>query len=283
MARKRKTIARVRSGLYREISFDSQRIRADGQSSCQVRIRLAPEATGPLPFRLTAGSFDRERTVRTISVQPQGGEVCFRIYAPRVPRSGFLLGEGLKAPLQFSPANLFQYLAFDLIPTLFFAVVFALVIRSFALASFYIPSGSMEPTLLQHDRLIADRLSYTFRLRQPQRGDIVIFRFPEDPKVDYIKRVIALPGETVEIRDGVVLVDGKPLSEDYIYEPPRYDMPPLTVPEGRYFVLGDNRNRSRDSHIWGFVPLENLVGEALFIYWPPSRARLIRNPYQTAH
>ena len=274
--------ARVKSDRIREIAFSTQRIKADGRSSCEVRIKLAPESTEYFNLRLTAGSFAPDQTVREVSLQPEGDEVTFHIYAPRIPRSGFLLAEGLKAPLQFSPASFSHYLAFDLIPTLFFAVVFALIIRSFAVASFYIPSGSMEPTLLESDRLIADRLSYTFHLREPERGDIIIFRFPSDPKVDYIKRVIALPGETVEIRDRQVFVNSEPLSEDYTAEAPRYDMPPREVPDGEYFVLGDNRNRSRDSHIWGFVPKANLVGEALFIYWPLSRVSLIRNPYQQA-
>jgi len=275
-----KSRARVRSDRIQEISFSSQRIKADGRSSCEVRIKLAPESAERFDLRLTAGSFAPDQTVREVSLQPEDGEVAFHIYAPRIPRSGFLLAEGLKAPLQFSPANLTHYLAFDLIPTLFFAIVFALIIRSFAVASFYIPSGSMEPTLLESDRLIADRLSYTFHLREPQRGDIIIFRFPNDPKVDYIKRVIALPGETVEIHNRQVYVNGESLSEDYTAEAPRYDMPPREVPDGEYFVLGDNRNRSRDSHIWGFVPEANLVGEALFIYWPLNRVSMIRNPYQ---
>jgi signal peptidase I len=245
-----------------------------------VRIRLNQDDASPLSLRLTAGSFERDRVVRDVSLTPQEGVITFRIYAPRIPRSGFLLAEGLKAPLQFSPASFSHYLAFDLIPTLFFAVIFALIIRTFAVASFYIPSGSMEPTLLEHDRLIADRFSYTFHVRAPKRGDIVIFRFPEDPRVDYIKRVIGLPGEKVAVHGGEVFVDGTPLSEKFTAEPPYYDMEEEAVPEGMYFVLGDNRNSSRDSHIWGFVPTKNLVGEALFIYWPVQRAKVLTNPFQ---
>jgi signal peptidase I len=275
-----KTIAKVRSTRIAEIYFDSQRIKADGRSSCEVRIRLNQDDTSPLSLRLTAGSFERDRVVREVSLAPHEGAITFRIYAPRIPRSGFLLAEGLKAPLQFSPASFSHYLAFDLIPTLFFAVIFALIIRTFAVASFYIPSGSMEPTLLEHDRLIADRFSYTFHVRAPKRGDIVIFRFPEDPRVDYIKRVIGLPGEKVAVHGGEVFVDGTPLSEKFTAEPPYYDMEEETVPEGMYFVLGDNRNSSRDSHIWGFVPTKNLVGEALFIYWPVQRAKVLTNPFQ---
>ncbi len=275
-----RTIAKVRSERIAEITFDSQRIKADGRSSCEVRIRLHPGDDAPLALRITAGSFDRDRSVRETTPIPANGVITFRIFAPRIPRSGFLLAEGLRAPLQFSPASITHYLAFDLIPTLFFAIVFALIIRSFAVASFYIPSGSMEPTLLEHDRLIADRFSYTFRVRQPERGDVVIFRFPENPRIDYIKRVIGLPGDKVSIYDGEVFVNGKPLAEDYVAEPPYYEMEEVAVPLGMYFVLGDNRNCSRDSHIWGFVPAKNLVGEALFIYWPVQRAQVLHNPFQ---
>jgi len=277
-------MARLNSRLdatrFASIAFDSQRIRADGRSFCQVRLVLAPEhRTEEVALRLTAGSFQPGTAVRQVTLTPLDRELCFRIYAPSIPRSGFLLADGLRAPLQFSPASFMHYLAFDLVPTLFFAIVFALIIRSFAVASFYIPSGSMEPTLRVHDRLIADRLSYTFHLRQPRRGDIVIFRYPGNESQDFIKRVVALPGERVSIFDGEVFVNGAPLDEPYEAEPPDYEMPEVTVPEGEYFVLGDNRNHSADSHVWGFVPRKNLVGHALFVYWPPQRAQVIRNPF----
>lgn len=272
--------SRLDRSRFASISFDSQRIRADGRSFCQVRLVLTPEhAREEIPLRLTAGSFQPGAVVRQVTLTPQEGQLAFRIYAPSIPRSGFLLAEGLRAPLQFSPASFVQYLAFDLIPTLFFAVVFALIIRSFAVASFYIPSGSMEPTLRVRDRLIADRLSYTFHLRVPRRGDIVIFRYPGNESQDFIKRVVALPGERVAIRDGEVFVNGRPLDEPYEAEPPDYEMLEITVPEGEYFVLGDNRNHSADSHVWGFVPRKNLVGNALFVYWPLQRARVLRNPF----
>ncbi|OPX22621.1 MAG: signal peptidase I [Planctomycetales bacterium 4484_113] len=272
--------SRLDSSRFSSISFDSQRIRADGKSFCQVRLVLTPEHHDEqVTLRLTAGSFEPGAVVRQVTLTPQNGELAFRIYAPSMPRSGFLLADGLRAPLQFSPASFVHYLAFDLIPTLFFAIIFALVIRSFAIASFYIPSGSMEPTLQIHDRLIADRLSYTLHLRLPRRGDVVIFRYPGNPSQDFIKRVVALPGERVAIRDGEVFVNGQPLDEPYEAEPPDYEMPEITVPEGEYFVLGDNRNHSADSHVWGFVPRRNLVGHALFVYWPPQRAGVIRNPF----
>ena len=275
-----KLISRLDPSRFESISFDSQRIRADGKSFCKVRLVLHPEHRDEsVRLRLTAGSFEPGSAVRRVTLTPQNGEISFRIFAPSFPRSGFLLSEGLRAPLQFSPASFVHYLAFDLIPTLFFAIVFALVIRSFAIASFYIPSGSMEPTLLVHDRLIADRLSYTFHLREPQRGDIVIFRYPGNESQDFIKRVIALPGERVAIRDGDVIINGVPLNEPYEAEAPDYEMPEVTVPAKEYFVLGDNRNHSADSHVWGFVPKANMVGKALFVYWPPQRARALRNPF----
>ena len=102
----------------------------------------------------------------------------------------------------------------------------------------------------------------------PDRGDIIVFRFPRDPSRDFIKRVVGLPGEQVEIRAGVVYINGKKLNEPYILENPTYSRESSLVPPGNYFVLGDNRNNSSDSHVWGSVPLENIVGKTWFSYWP---------------
>lgn len=260
------------------ISFDSQRIKADGKSSCEVILKVSEAYRDkPVTLRLSAGSFVQGEKVRKITLTPAGDELRFRVFAPSFPKSAYLTSDGLRAPLLFSPAGFFQYLLFDLLPNLAIAVILALIVRSFAIASYYIPSGSMEPTLLIHDRLLADRFSFVFHLRQPKRGEVVIFGYPGNPRQDYIKRIIALPGERVKIEDGLVYVNGKPLKEPYVMEPPIYDMPEVIVPEGSYFVLGDNRNRSADSHIWGFVPEKNLKGRALLIYWPPNRIGLIRN------
>src|SRR5512138_3119553 len=124
---------------------------------------------------------------------------------------------------------------------------------------------SMGATLPDKSYLLADRLAY--KQQGPQRGDIIIFKFPANPDVDLIKRVIGLPGETITVQDGIVSVNGIPLEEPYIAEPPAYKGE-WVVPEDQYFVLGDNRNDSRDSHQWGFLPQENITAKVVWIYLP---------------
>ena len=124
---------------------------------------------------------------------------------------------------------------------------------------------AMGLTLPNASYILADRLAY--RQKDPQRGDIIIFSFPLDPKEDLIKRVIGLPGETVVVQNGIVTINGTVLEESYITEPPLYNGT-WVVPEGQIFVLGDNRNDSRDSHQWGFLPQENIVAKAVWIYFP---------------
>ena len=177
------------------------------------------------------------------------------------------------------------------------AIVFALFARTFLFQAFAVPSRSMEKNVLTGDRLLVNKFVYAplaapFAKRLParavRRGDVVVFRFPPDPSRDFIKRVVALPGETVEIRDRTVFVDGRPLREPYVFhaddriwpddpsipeEKRRRDqLAPTRVPEHTYFVMGDNRDDSSDSRAWGPVPAANLVGRALFVYWslPPG-------------
>ncbi|MEQ8998238.1 MAG: signal peptidase I [Coleofasciculus sp. B1-GNL1-01] len=158
--------------------------------------------------------------------------------------------------------------------TIGLSIFLAIGIRSFVAEARYIPSGSMEPTLQINDRLIIDKISYNFR--QPQRGDIVVFS-PTDAlkqqnfKDAFIKRVIGLPGETVEVKGGRVYVNGQVLREQYIEEEAEYSYGPVTVPEDNYLVLGDNRNNSYDSHYWGFVPRNNIIGRAIVRFWPLDR------------
>jgi len=159
--------------------------------------------------------------------------------------------------------------------TIGLSVFLAIGIRSFVAEARYIPSGSMEPTLQINDRLIIDKIGYNFR--QPQRGDIVVFSPTEALKQQnfkdaFIKRVIGLPGETVEVKGGRVYVNDQALREQYIEEEPEYSYGPVTVPEDNYLVLGDNRNNSYDSHYWGFVPRENIIGRAIVRFWPLNRA-----------
>lgn len=133
---------------------------------------------------------------------------------------------------------------------------------------------SMGTTLPNQSYILADRLAY--RQDDPQRGDIIIFQFPLNPEQDLIKRVIGLPGDTITVQGGTVAVNGAPLVEPYITEPPVYNGT-WDVPEDQYFVLGDNRNDSRDSHQWGFLPRENIIAKAVWIYYPLSDFGIIDN------
>lgn len=157
------------------------------------------------------------------------------------------------------------------------ALTLALAIRMFVAEPRFIPSDSMVPTLEVGDRLVVEKVSLHFR--QPQRGEVVIFEPPRQLQVlgygdgqVFIKRVIGQPGQNVTVQDGDVFVDGKALVEPYIAEPPAYDWGPYTVPENALLVMGDNRNNSNDSHVWGFLPQQNLRGRALFRFWPLNRA-----------
>jgi len=153
------------------------------------------------------------------------------------------------------------------------SAILALGIRTFVAEARYIPSGSMLPTLQINDRLIIDKVSYHFS--QVKRGDIVVFNPTEVLRTKFkdafIKRVIGLPGDTVEVKNGLVYINQEPLEENYIAAEPDYTYGPVTVPDGQYLVLGDNRNNSYDSHYWGFVPHDLIVGKAVARFWPPQR------------
>lgn len=148
------------------------------------------------------------------------------------------------------------------------ALLLAFLLRMFVFDVVMVEGSSMHPTLESGDRLIVFKLGYRFRL--PEHGDIVVFRNPDNPRVNYIKRVIGVEGDRVEIKDGKVYVNGKALVEPYIAEPTLGEYPETVVPEGTIFVMGDNRNFSRDSRNSqvGFIPLENVVGKAKIRIWP---------------
>ena len=156
------------------------------------------------------------------------------------------------------------------------ALVLALIIRLFVAEPRYIPSDSMVPTLEIGDRLVVEKVSY--HLRPPTTGDIVVFVPPAQlleygyaPDKAFIKRVIGTPGDVVQVHEGLVYVNGQPLTEPYIAEAPEYEMPPVQVPQNQVFVMGDNRNNSNDSHIWGFLPQQNVIGRAVFRFFPIDR------------
>lgn len=157
------------------------------------------------------------------------------------------------------------------------ALVLTLIIRTYVIQAFKIPSASMYPTLKVGDKLFVNK--YIYRFNGPERGDIVVFKYPEDPKKDFIKRLVAVGGETVEIRDGKLYVDGKVLDDPetfgkfYYYNHDPYGGPyeKIKVPADKYYVLGDNSANSTDSRFWGFVPKANMIGKAVFRWWPPAR------------
>jgi signal peptidase I len=154
------------------------------------------------------------------------------------------------------------------------ALILALLIRSFVAEPRFIPSDSMFPTLQVGDRLVVEKISYRFH--SPTTGDIVVFNPPQElhgyaQDQAFIKRVIGLPGQVVKIQNGQVYLNGVSLPESYIAAPPDYQWGPATVPADRVFVMGDNRNNSNDSHVWGFLPQPNIIGRACFRFWPLSR------------
>ena len=156
----------------------------------------------------------------------------------------------------------------DVLETLLLALLLFLGINTVS-ARIRVEGSSMEPTLHNGEFLIVNRLAYRFG--SPKIGDVVVFHPPSDLEQEYIKRVIALPGDRVEISNGKVIVNGRALNEPYIAARPNYNYPLTLVPPGSLFVLGDNRNNSSDSHSWGPAPLNEVVGKAVFVYWPPSR------------
>src|SRR3954466_12928935 len=171
------------------------------------------------------------------------------------------------------------------------AVILALFVRTWVVQAFKIPTGSMENNLLIGDHLLVNKFIFgptplaigraVLPVRPIRRGDIVVFKYPDEPDRDFIKRVIGLPGETIELKNKKVHVNGHPLDEPYIHflTPPSTDYQevtssdvrerfgPVTVPPNQYFVMGDNRDNSQDSRYWGFLPRENVKGKALLIYW----------------
>jgi len=179
----------------------------------------------------------------------------------------------------------------ELIQTVLLTLLIFFAMRA-VVQNFKVEGTSMEPTLHNNQFLIINKVTYArvdgtpvekvlptsaeapgsprFLFGDPVRGDIVVFRFPAQPDKDFIKRIIGVPGDVIEIRAGRVYLNSQVQDEPYIREGASYDRPPQVVPIGQYFVLGDNRPNSSDSHVWGFVPADNLVGKAWFAYWPPS-------------
>jgi signal peptidase I len=162
----------------------------------------------------------------------------------------------------------------DVAETLILSIVLFAAINTVS-ARIRVDGASMEPTLQSGEFVIVNKLAYYFG--DPAIGDIIVFHFPRDPDQEYIKRVIGLPGDRVEVRQGEVFVNGQLLNEDYIAAAPVYDNA-WDVPADSLFVLGDNRNNSSDSHNWGAVPLDFVIGRATIIYWPPTEWGILDHP-----
>ncbi len=158
---------------------------------------------------------------------------------------------------------------------IFFAALTAILIVVFVVQPVRVEGTSMQPNLADQERIFVNKFVYHFS--GIERGDVVVFWYPKDRAKSFIKRVVGLPGETVEVRRGIVYVDGRPLHEQYVLSKyvDYYSYPPIRVPVNSYFVLGDHRNSSNDSRHWGCVPLSSIFGKAVFRYWPVSKMGLL--------
>ncbi len=185
----------------------------------------------------------------------------------------------------------------DWVEPAFEAIIIATIIRTLIIQAFKIPTSSMEDTLLIGDHIIANKFIYgtnlpfsnktILKFKQPQRGEVIIFRYPQNPKLMFIKRCIGVPGDTIEIKDKIVYVNGIRLDEPYIFHKDIRTLPmemtvrdnfgPVKVPSDAFFVMGDNRDNSEDSRFWGFLSYKYLRGKAWFVYWPPDRIKIIRH------
>jgi signal peptidase I, bacterial type len=176
----------------------------------------------------------------------------------------------------------------DIIETVVVALSIFLIVYLFVMQPHQVNGMSMYPTFDHGEYLLTDKVSY--KLGQPERGDVVVFeapaasQCPEGTNCDFIKRIVALPGDTVEVRDSALYVNDQPLREeylpaDYVTEPGQFNMQgKVTIPSGNYFVVGDNRSHSSDSRAWGPVPLDRIVGKVFFRYWPPDKIGVIQHP-----
>jgi signal peptidase I len=159
--------------------------------------------------------------------------------------------------------------------TILIAIAVFVLLR-LTVQSYTVVMSSMEPNFQQGECIMVNKVSY--HSSGPQRGQVIVFNPPFESEYPFIKRVIGLPGETVEIKDGKVSINGTPLEEDkYINERPNYTMPATNISENEYFVLGDNRNNSNDSHNGWTVPRDNIIGKAWFVYWPPSKWGVVKH------
>ncbi|MCB1217289.1 signal peptidase I [bacterium] len=253
------------------ISFDRQKAPA---RPAQVITAVVGDSEVPLRLELQGpASFSADARLRRLELA-EGMQQEVLIHSTGRPGRVILRVNGSRHILRFEPASLLQGLVHDWLPTLGLSMALALVLRSFAFASYYVPSPSMEGTLYPGDKFIAEKFSTKILNRSPQRGEIVIFHHPEHRSETWVKRVIGLPGDMVEIRNQKLYINNEVQSEDYIkVTGPLRDYGPVVVPEGNYFVMGDNRNNSLDSRFWGYLPQQYIEGSPVLVFWPPRHAR----------
>lgn len=253
--------------------------RYPGASAAEAVLPAAPAPNRPpwSPAQAEAG------TVAMSADSPAERAPWSPTQADALEQDTFGQESGVEPPSSFWPWGMHGLV--ETVEVLALALLMFLLVRSVA-QNFVVDGGSMEPTFHNGEMLIVNKLAYrNFNLSwlpftdkdnwrpfgTPQSGDVVVFKFPQDQNRDFIKRVIAIPGQTVEVRGGKVYLNGIQQNEPYLDQAPTYDYGPVTVPEGQIFVLGDNRNNSYDSHSWGLLDQSLLIGRAEFRYWPMGR------------
>jgi signal peptidase I len=266
--------------------------------------RGGPDSPSVMPRDIYAGGWDDEDIPAALELgyAPEDVGLSADAYERTLPY------ETVRKRRRQGSGNRLRTVGRELAETIILALLIFFAVKA-VIQNFRVEGASMEPSMHNNEYLLVNKAIY-FRVdlgtlhkylpfipaddgeerhlfRAPKRGDVIVFRYPNDPKRDFIKRVIGVPGDTVEVRDGKTIVNGVVLKEDYIASAPSYTYGPKTVPDGYYFVLGDNRNNSFDSHAWGtgctlgptcdFVPEENIIGQAWVSYWPFDRLGFVNN------
>ena len=213
-------------------------------------------------------SFDDEKvpSERVVTAETAGTEQITASNAPPV-----VTDENPASAARTPARKIFR----ELLETIILTLVIFFLVRT-VIQNYRIDGSSMEPNFHNGQFLIINKLAY--KLGEPRRGDVIVFHYPRDPSRDFIKRIIGVPGDVVEIRSGEVYINGQLIDEPYKPGEGTYDASPVLVPPGELFVLGDNRNNSSDSHSWGLLPFDKVIGRAIVSYWPPADWAIISNP-----
>lgn len=277
------------------ISFDKGFVVADGKSELSIRCEVRDSKDRPvkdeaeIALEIPRAKFKASRKLRK-------GAAVFKYTTTRPTNKTIAKVStpyGAAQAVFLVKPTIAQIVRENVLTLFWAAAIIFLIVKPFILQTYFIPSSSMEPTLFERDRILGP--VFIYRFRKPTNGEIVVFPFRQDnvtyripllfrPPLEikrprnYIKRIIAIEGDTIEVADGRVILNGKPLDEPYIKDAPLYTMPEIRVPEGKVFVMGDNRNNSRDSHVWGFLDMKDVQAKAVALYWPPDRMGIFRRP-----